>query len=370
MNKTAEFGRFFLPGPTEVRREVLEAMLGPMMGHRTPEMEALMERIQPGLRHTFRTERPVYVAPASGTGMMEMAIRNVARERVLALVNGAFSERFAKIAEQAGVRTDRLEVEWGEYHSPDRLDEALRDGDYDTVTICHSETSTGVLNPIRELAAVVHDHDAMVCVDTVSSMAGAPIETDEWGLDFVATGSQKAFALPPGIAFAVAQPPVLDRSESSTAKGLYFDVLEFERNLEKSQTPNTPAVSLMYATAVQMEAILEEGIEARWRRHQEMADRTYAWVDEMRGDGLDVGILAPDGYRSPTVTCITMPDGLRGTDLCAAVRARGFVIAPGYGKGKDAMVRVGHMGDHDLAELEALLAVMAEALREAAAPHG
>jgi predicted phosphoserine aminotransferase len=365
-----EFGRFFLPGPTEVRREVLEAMLGPMMGHRTAEMEALMERIQPGLKHAFRTERPVYVAPSSGTGMMEMAVRSVGQRRALCLVNGAFSERFARIADLSGLEVTRLEVEWGEAHTPEMVDDAMAGGDFDTVTVCHSETSTGVLNPIREIARVVHDHGAMVCVDTVSSLAGAPVETDAWELDFVATGSQKSFALPPGLAFGVARPAVLERAAANPQRGLYFDILEYERNLEKSQTPNTPAVSLMYAAAAQMTAILEEGIENRWERHRLMAERTYEWVDEMRGDGFQLGILAPDGYRSPTVTCVTMPDGLAGSDVCGAMRAQGYVIAPGYGKARDDMIRIGHMGDHTVAELNALLDILASVLREVVAAHG
>jgi predicted phosphoserine aminotransferase len=365
-----EFGRFFLPGPTEVRREVLEAMLGPMMGHRTAEMEALMERIQPGLKHAFRTERPVYVAPSSGTGMMEMAVRSVGQRRALCLVNGAFSERFARIADLSGLEVTRLEVEWGAAHTPEMVDGAMTDGDYDTVTVCHSETSTGVLNPVREIAEVVHRHGAMVCVDTVSSLAGAPVETDAWRLDFVATGSQKSLALPPGLAFGVAQPAVLERAAANPQRGLYFDILEYERNLEKSQTPNTPAVSLMYAAAAQMTAIMEEGIENRWERHRLMAARTYQWVDEMRRDGFELGILAPEGYRSPTVTCVTMPNGLAGTDVCGAMRAQGWVIAPGYGKASDAMIRIGHMGDHTVAELDALLDVLASVLREVVAAHG
>lgn len=364
-----QFGRFFLPGPTEVRHEVLSAMLGPMMGHRTAGMEAVMERIQPGLKHVFRTDRPVYVAPASGTGMMEMAIRSVAQRRVLCLVNGAFSERFARIAEQSGLDTERLAVDWGQAHSPASLDDALAGRDFDTVTICHSETSTGVLNPIRDLTEVAHRHGAMVCVDTVSSMAGAPVETDAWGLDFVATGSQKCFALPPGLAFGSAQPGVLDRAAANDRRGLYFDVLEFERNLEKNQTPNTPAVSLMYAAAVQLEAMLEEGIENRWTRHDAMAARTYEWVAAMRADGFDVGILAPEGYRSPTITCITVPEAVKGTAVCAAVQARGYVIASGYGKARDAMIRIGHMGDHTVPELEILLEVLSDAFAEVLATH-
>jgi predicted phosphoserine aminotransferase len=364
-----EFGRFFLPGPTEVRREVLEAMLGPMMGHRTRDMEALMDQIQPGLRHAFRTERPVYVAPSSGTGMMEMAVRSVGQRRALCLVNGAFSERFAKIADQSGLEVERLEVAWGDHHTPEMVDQALAGGDFDTVTVCHSETSTGVLNPIREIALAAHRHGAMVCVDTVSSMAGAPVETDGWALDFVATGSQKSFALPPGLAFGVAQPAVLERAAANPRRGLYFDVLEYERNLEKRQTPNTPAVSLMYAAATQMSAILEEGIETRWDRHRRMAERTYQWVEAMRGRGHALGILAPDGYRSPTVTCVTMPNGTGGTDVCAALNARGYTIAPGYGAMKDRMIRIGHMGDHTVAELEELLDVLTDVVSEVLPGH-
>lgn len=365
-----EFGRFFLPGPTEVRREVLEAMLGPMMGHRTPEMESLMERIQPGLQQMFGTARPVYVAPSSGTGMMEMAIRTVARKRVLSLVNGAFSERFARIAEQCGQEVERVHVEWGENHTAALLDGALEGGDFDTVTVCHSETSTGVLNPIRELAEVAHDHGAMICVDTVSSLGGTRIETDAWGLDFVATSSQKALALPPGIAFGVAREGALERAAEKPHRGYYFDAMAFEKNLEKSQTPNTPAISLMYATAVQMEAILEEGVEGRWARHAAMAERTYAWVRAMRADGYDLDLFAPEGYRSPTVTCITTPEGLAATDVCAALRSHGFVIAPGYGKAKDDMIRIGHMGDHTVEELDALLAVLRDVFLEVLAAHG
>lgn len=363
---SGEFGRFFLPGPTEVRREVREAMTGPMMGHRTPEAEALMERIQPGLKHAFRTERPVYLAPSSGTGMMEMAVRNAALRRVLSLVNGAFSERFARIAEACGLEVDRVTVEWGEHHTPEVLADALKAGDYDTVTICHSETSTGVLNPIGELAEVAHAHGAVVLVDTVSSLAGAPVETDAWALDYVVTGAQKALALPPGLGFAAVRENILDRARSNAGRGLYFDVLAFERNLQKNQTPNTPALSLMYAAAAQMEAILEEGIENRWARHRAMADRTYRWVDEMSDDGLDLGILAHPGFRSPTVTGVTLPDGMDATDVCAGLRAHGYVVAPGYGKLKPAMIRIGHMGDHTVAELDALLDVLADVLKETA----
>ena len=360
---TDSFGRFFLPGPTEVLPEILDAQNGPMIGHRGKGMEQLMARIQPGLRALFRTERPVYVSTSSATGMMEAAVRNGVRRRVLCLVNGAFSERFYNIAQACGVAADPLEVAWGEAHTPELLRDALRRGDYDAVTVVHSETSTGVLNPIADLAAVAHEAgDVVLLIDAVSSLGGAPIETDASHLDFLLTGAQKALALPPGLALAVAQNGILERAKTIPGRGVYFDVIEFEKNVQKNQTPNTPALTLIYALAAQLERIEAEGIEQRWRRHAEMAARTYAWVEEMAGRGVDMTILAPPAYRSPTVTCITAPAGRTGSEINSAMRERGFTIATGYGKLKDAGFRIGHMGDHSLAELEELLGVLTEVL--------
>lgn len=363
MRELPPFGRFFLPGPTEVLPEVLAAQVGPMVGHRAKAMEDLIAGIQPGLKAIFRTDRPVYISASSATGFMEGAVRNGARRRVLSLVNGAFSERFYKIARATGLEADALEVEWGGVNTPEMLADALKKKDYDAVTVVHSETSTGVLNPIEELARVVHEAgDVAILVDSVSSMAGARVETDAWGLDFVLTGSQKCFALPPGLAFGVAQENVLRRAEEKTDRGIYFDFLEFEKNIQKNQTPNTPAVSLIYALAVQVEKIQRETIEGRWARHEAMARKTWEWVEAMQDRGVGISIVAPEGYRAPTVTCIRVPEGWTGSQLCAAMAERGYTVAPGYGKAKDEMFRIGHMGDHTVEEVEELLEVLGEVL--------
>jgi aspartate aminotransferase-like enzyme len=242
------FGRFFLPGPTEVRHDVLYAMTQQMIGHRGKAVEDLMARVAPKLQAVFRTSRPVYTSSSSATGLMEAGVRNAARERVLCCINGSFSERFYKASVNSGITSDKLEVPYGQYHTPDMLADALKRGKYDVVTVVHSETSTGVLNPIEELAKVVHAAgDVVLVVDTVSSMAAARIESDAWDLDYVLTGSQKALAMPPGLAFCTANDRVLARAKESNRRGLYFDLLEFDQYYRKNQSPNTPAVSLLYA---------------------------------------------------------------------------------------------------------------------------
>ena len=357
------FGKFFLPGPTEVRPEVLDAQALPMIGHRGPAMEELIAAVQPGLRAVFRTSRPVYIASASATGLMEGALRNGARRRVLSLVNGAFSERFHQIAQSCGFETTVLEVEWGQAHTPDIVDAALAKGNFDAVTVVHSETSTGALNPIEAIAKTVHARgDVTLLVDSVSGMAGAPVETDAWELDFVLTGAQKAFALPPGLAFGVANGALLARAAEIPHRGIYFDFLEYERSITKNQTPNTPALSLMYGLRVQMQHIAAETIEGRWARHAAMASRTEAWVESMAGRGVDLDILAPDGFRSPTVSCLTLPKGTTGPKVVTELERRGFVIATGYGKLRDTTVRIGHMGDHTVAELDVVLGELEEIL--------
>ncbi len=360
----APFGRFFLPGPTEVRPEVLRAMDRPMIGHRGAEIRELIGGMQERLSELFRTERPVYLSTSSATGMMEAAITNLSRRRVLCLVNGAFSRRFHDIARGTGRPADALEVPWGEANLPEALHEKLAEapGRYDLVTVAHSETSTGVLNPVEEISRVVHEfEDVLLAVDTVSSFSGAPVLTDEWGLDFVLTGTQKALAVPPGLALAVASERALARAEEVPSRGYYFDLLEFERRMSQSMTPTTPSIPLLYALAYQAERILDEGLEARWERHAAMAERTWAWVEET-APGVDgeLSVLAPEGFRSPCVTVIRVPERLGGPEVVARMRERGLAVAGGYGKLKPASIRIGHMGEHVSEELEVVLTALEE----------
>ncbi|MEY4958276.1 MAG: hypothetical protein RL409_2533, partial [Gemmatimonadota bacterium] len=261
------FGTFFLPGPTEVRRDVLEAMLAPMLPHRGALFEALFARMQEGLRPIFRTTRPVYVSSSSATGLMEAAIRCATPGPILSMVNGAFSERFANMALACGRETRVVGGDWHQAVPLDVVEQALRERRFSAITVVHSETSTGTLTSLPELAALAHQYGAAVLVDSVTGIGGVPVETDAWDLDFVLTGSQKALALPPGLAFGVASARFIEQARQATARGLYFDLVEFEEFVHKNQTPSTPAISLLYATAVQGEYIARETIEARWARH-------------------------------------------------------------------------------------------------------
>ncbi len=365
----ASFGKYFLPGPTEVRPEILEAMLRPVIGHRGAEMESLMQRLGPRLRWLFGTERPVYVSTSSATGLMEAAIRNCARSRVLSLVCGAFSERFYRIARACGREADRLDVELGASNEPGPLVEALGRSDYDAVTVVHSETSTGVLNPVAEIAEAVRAvaPETLVLVDCVTSLASAPVLVDEWSLDFALAGSQKGLAVPPGLALGAASQRAYERSLEMPGRGLYFSFEAFEEAAGKFQTSNTPAVSLLFALERQLEQIEAEGLEERWARHRAMAERTWRWVEET-GDsmGLDLRVLASEGRRSPSVTCIGLPESLSGVEVTRRMAARGYTIAPGYAILKDKSIRVGHMGDHSVEELEALLEALTRVIEELA----
>ena len=357
------FGTFFLPGPTEVRREVLETMLAPMLPHRGAEFETMFGRIVESLKPIFRTSRPVYVSTSSATGFMEMAVRCSPPGAILSLVNGAFSERFADIAKACDRDVTVLQANWGDVVSLDQVEAALRARRYVALTVVHSETSTGALTSLEPLATLAREHDVLVLVDSVTGIAGAPVETDGWDLDVVLTGSQKALALPPGLAFAAVSERFLERAGQATARGRYFDVLEFEQYATKNQTPNTPAISLLYATLYQCEQIASEGIEQRWARHSAMQQATQTWVARTR-ERLDLPlcITAFEGVRSPTVTAIALPPAVAGDALVKAVADRGFVIGAGYGRTKTTSFRIGHMGDHTVDGLARCLDAVADAL--------
>ncbi|MEO6068796.1 MAG: alanine--glyoxylate aminotransferase family protein [Gemmatimonadota bacterium] len=358
MTQLLEEGRFFLPGPTEVRPDVLAAMTRPMIPHRGEAFERLFAGIQVGLKRVFRTARPVLISSSSATGLMEAGVRCAPAGAILAMVNGAFSERFAQVARACGRTVEVLEVPLGETVPLEQVEAKLRAGSFAALTVVHSETSTGALTDVRAVQDLTRRHGAMCLVDSVTGVAGTPLESDAWEMDYVFTGSQKALALPPGLAFAVASESFLAQARSAGGRGLYFDLVEFDVFARKDQTPNTPAISLLYALEAQLTAVSAEGIEARWSRHSAMAARVRNWVADHPG----YGILAPTGERSDTVTAVTVPEGATGREIAAGVEREGYVIGAGYGKLRDRTFRIGHMGDHTVRGLDGCLAAIDRAL--------
>jgi aspartate aminotransferase-like enzyme len=350
------FGRFFLPGPTDVHPEVSLAQARPMIAHRGKDMSELLTAVAEPLKQIFRTTRPVFVGSCSATGFMEMAVRSGVRSRCLSLVGGAFGERFAGIASACGREVIRLDVPLGRTVEPDMLRDAIRRSDVDSVTLVHSETSTGALAPLEQLAPVVHEFDdVMLLVDGVTSVAGSPVETDKWKLDFVLTGSQKALALPPGLALGVASERMVARAKGIPERGAYLDLLAFDEAFRSAQPTNTPAVSLFFALQAQMRRIAAEGgIEARWARHDAMRRATESWVASV-GSRHGISFLPEETRRSWTVSCLKLPEGKTSKPVTQALLQQGWTIGSGYGKLKESTIRIGHMGDHTVAGLTELL---------------
>jgi predicted phosphoserine aminotransferase len=353
--------RMFVPGPVDVADEVLAAQTKPMIPHRSKDFEAIFRRCDEKLRQVFFTERPVYISTSSGSGLQEAGIRNFTNETVLSCVNGAFAKRWYDVAIANNKQADKLEVAWGEVIKPDQLAEALKQKHYEVVTIVHNETSTGAENPVKELAKVVHETspDTLILVDAVSSLGGTKIECDAWGLDFLLTSSQKCFALPPGIAFGAASERAMKKAETVKFRGWYFDLLLLEKHRQKDSTPMTPAMSLIWALDVQLDRMLAEGLENRFKRHAAMAKRTQDWA-ATKG----MLPLAPEGYRSKTVSTI---NNTRNMDIAALnefLKPKGLRIANGYGDLKGKTYRIAHMGEINMNDVDKLLAAMDEFLNQ------
>ena len=353
-----QFGRFFLPGPTDVHREVLEAMVHPMFAHRGPEMIALLQRTEAPLKRLFRTAQPVLMATSSATGFMEAAVRGGVRERVLVVDGGFFGDRFARIAERSGKEVVRLPVPLGRTVEPGELGQWLDDHAVDAVALVHCETSTGALAPLEELARVVRAReDVMLLVDAVTSVGGSPVETDDWGLDFVFTGSQKALAMPPGIALATASPRMMERAHAQPEPGWYFDLVLHDEAIRGHQPTQTPCIPLYLALEAQLRRIdAEGGVEARWERHRTMLAMMEGWVAEHPA----YAFFAPEGRRAWTVSALRVPSGRTGRGMARALLDRGWTIGAGLDAMADAMIRIGHMGDLAPEHLAGLLSALSE----------
>ncbi|MBI9044820.1 MAG: alanine--glyoxylate aminotransferase family protein [Anaerolineaceae bacterium] len=353
--------KMFVPGPVDVAPEVLAAQAKPMIPHRSKEFDALFRSTGERLKTVFFTETRVLQGTHSGSGMQEAGVRNLAEETILSCVNGAFSKRWYQVALANGKKAEKLEVGFGEAITPDMLSDALKQKHYEAVTIVHNETSTGVMNPLKDLAEVVREvsPDTLILVDAVSSIAGAKVEMDAWGIDFMLTSSQKCFALPPGLSFAGVSDRALAKAETVENRGWYFDLVLMEKHRVKNSTAMTPPVSLIYALDVQLDRMLSEGLENRFTRHAEMAARVQKW-----GEDMDMMPLAKNPYRSMTVSSLQNSHGFDFNELNAFLMERGMRIANGYGDLKGKNFRIAHMGETQMSEIDTLLAAIEDFLKK------
>lgn len=353
--------RMFVPGPVDVADEVLQAQAAPMLPHRSKEFEAIYRRASEKAQQLFLTQYRVFLTASSGTGLQEAAIRNFVDKKVLSCVNGAFADRWHEVAASNGKETEKLAFEWDQPVAPERVAEAVQRGGFEAVTVVHNETSTGLVNPVREIAAAVRSvaPETLVLVDAVSSLSGAKIEMDAWGLDMVLTSSQKCLALPPGLALGAVSDRAMEKAAKVQNKGWYFDLVRMEKHRLKDSSPATPAMSLIYALDKQLDRILAEGLEARFARHSAMAKRVQDWAEAH-----DLNMYAPAGFRSQTVTTIKNERGWEVSALNKFLLERGMRIANGYGALKNITFRIAHMGETQMADIEALLEAMEEYLKQ------
>lgn len=318
-------------------------MSRPLVDHRGPEFAELVANCSAGARRIFATEGDVLLLTASGSGGLESAIANLVSpgDQVVAALCGNFGERFSEMAAAFGAEVTRLEAEWGEPVDPDDLKEVLAaHPQAKLVLLTHNETSTGVTNPLRELVAVAHDHDALVAVDGVSSISSIPIETDAWGIDVAVSSSQKGWMAPPGIALVSVGARAWARRERARSPRFYFDWAMARDFAAKGATPWTPAVSTFYALEEGIRMIMEEGLDNVYGRHRRIADAVAAGLE-----AAGFRLFAAPGYRSATVTAAVPPEGLDVARFRDLLRKRyGVVIAGGQGKMTGRMIRVGHLG--------------------------
>ncbi len=351
-----------IPGPTPLPDEVLDAMSRPMISHRGAEFHALMRDVTERLKFCFQTENDLLVFPAAGTGGLEAAIANLFSpgDTVISLTVGAFGERFAEIAERFGLHVVRVASPWGQAADLCALREAL--AEYPAakaVLATHNETSTGVQNDVEGAGRIAGEHGALLLVDAISSMGAVDIPMDRWGIDVAVTASQKAWMAPPGLAMLSVSERAWEAWREATLPRFYWDFREARRFLERDETPYTPAVSLLFGLQASLHLIMDEGLPQVFARHERLRDR-------VRAGALRLGLVpfAADAVASRTVTALCVPQGLKAGDIVSAMRERGVVIAAGQDAYTEKIVRIGHMGLVSEEDMDEVLAVFGDTLRQ------
>lgn len=339
--------RLFIPGPVDVREDILQKMATPMIGHRTKDASALQKNISEKLKKLMYTNNTIILSTSSGSGLMEGSIRSCTRKRAAVFSVGSFGDRWFKMAKANGVPADKFTAQPGYPTTPEAVDEALSTGKYDVITVTHNETSTSIMNPVEEIGALLKSKypDVLFLIDTVSSMGGTKIEVDKWGVDVCITSTQKCIGLPPGMSICSVSDRAIEAARQVEFRGLYFDLVELYDYIHNKdhQYPSTPSLSHMYALDYQLDRILNEGLENRFARHIEMAEYVRNWAKKY----FDL-LVIDKKYYSNTLTTIKNTKGIDVSDLNKKLGERGYMISNGYGDLKDITFRISHMADYTL----------------------
>ena len=357
--------KLHIPGPVEVSEKTFRALCSPMIGHRGQGFRDLCAKIQPQLQTLLSTKQLAYLSTSSAWGVMEGAVRNLVAKKVLNCMCGAFSDKWLDVSKRCGKEAEALQVEWGSPIRAEAIDQKLATGQFDALTLIHNETSTGTMSPLAEIAALKKKYpDVMFIVDAVSSMTAVPMKFDELGIDVLLAGTQKAFALPPGLSVFTCSPAALAKAETAKDRGYYFDFVEFQKNAEQSMTPSTPSIPHVFALASKLEDFFAEGLEARYARHRQTNQMTRDWAARH-----GFNLFPEAGFESLTLCCISNGARLGGrvvdmAKLQKLVKDQGFLIDGGYGKIKGTTFRISNMGDETPDSMNALFAALDQAMKQ------
>jgi len=352
--------KLFTPGPVEVSAKTLAAFARPMIGHRGEDFKNLYRDIHPKLQALFGTRQPVFLSTSSAWGVMEASTGNLVDRSVLCCMCGAFSDKWLDVARRCGKNAEPLQVDWGKHIDQKDVDRALASGKFDTVTLIHNETSTGVMNPLPEICCTLAKYpDVVLIVDTVSSFSAMQIDMDALGVDVMLTGAQKGLALPPGFSLFSVSEKAFARAEKQKGRGYYFDFLEFKKQQAEWMTPSTPSIGHIFALQSKLEEIFEEGLQARFDRHAKTNALVHDWV---RKSGFE--FFAEEGFRSKTLTCVKNNRGIDVLSFAKKLREKHhLIIDPGYGKLRGKTFRLSNMGDETEETISQLLGRIDDVLK-------
>lgn len=357
--------KLHIPGPVEVSPKTFQALCRPAIGHRGQGFKDLYAKIQPQLQTLLGTKQLVYLSTSSAWGVMEGAVRNLVTKKVLNCMKGAFSDKWFDVSKKCGKEAEALQVPWGSPIRAEQIDAKLATGQFDALTLIHNETSTGTMSPLAEIAALKAKYpNVMFIVDAVSSMTALPLNFDAMGIDVLLAGTQKAFALPPGLAVFTASPAALAKAATVKDRGYYFDFVEFEKNAKDSMTPSTPSTPHIYALDSKLGEFFAEGLEARYARHQKTNQMLRDW-----GTKHGFTLFPEAGFESITLCCFNngAKPGGRTVDVAKLqklVKEQGFLIDGGYGKIKGTTFRISNMGDETVESMTPLIAALDKAMTQ------